>query len=56
MALKAALIALADDHPRTHGGGRLLGDATRAVDVVIPPEIAAAANRLELYDVGPALP
>ncbi len=55
MALKAALIALADDHPRTHVGGRLL-EELEALDVAIPPEIAAAANRLDLYYVGSRYP
>jgi len=55
MALKAALIALADDHPRTHVGGRLV-EELEGLGAAVPPEIAAAANRLDLYYVGSRYP
>ncbi len=55
MALKATLIALADDHPRTHVGGQLIGEL-EALGAVVPVEVAVAANRLDLYYVGSRYP
>jgi len=43
MALKGLLIALADDHPRTHIGDGLVREL-EALGEVVPPGIIAAAN------------
>ncbi|GAC1309607.1 MAG: HEPN domain-containing protein [Vulcanimicrobiaceae bacterium] len=55
LALKGALIALADDHPRTHVGAGLLRDL-QALDVDVPSGIVEAANRLDLFYVGSRYP
>lgn len=55
LALKGALIALADDHPRTHVGAALLREF-EALGVEIPPAVVAAANRLDLFYVGSRYP
>ncbi len=55
MALKAVLIALADDHPRTHVGDGLVREL-EALGEIVPPEIIAAANRLDLYYTGSRYP
>jgi len=55
LALKGALIALTDDHPRTHVGEGLLRELA-ALDVAIPEEVFAAANRLDLFYVGSRYP
>ncbi len=47
LALKAALIAIADDHPRTHVGGALV-DELRAIGESVPEDVAAGASRLDL--------
>lgn len=54
-ALKGALIALADDHPRTHVGEGLLREL-EALDVAIPEDVLAAANRLDLFYIGSRYP
>lgn len=48
LALKAALIALADDHPRTHVGGTLI-DELRALGELVPDDVAIGASRLDLF-------
>lgn len=48
LALKAALIAVADDHPRTHIGGALV-DELRAIGEDVPEDVAAGASRLDLF-------
>ena len=55
MALKAALIAFADDHPRTHVGDQLVQEL-QALGETIPPEVVAAANRLDLFYTGSRYP
>ena len=51
IALKAALIALADDHPRTHIGD-LLVQELQALGESAPSAVVAAANRLDLFYTG----
>lgn len=48
LALKAALIAVADDHPRTHVGGALV-DELVALGHIVPEDVVAAASRLDLF-------
>ncbi len=55
MALKGVLIALADDHPRTHVGDGLIREL-EALGEVVPSGIVAAANRLDLYYTGSLYP
>lgn len=55
MALKAALIALADDHPRTHIGDGLVREL-EALGENVPSDVAAAANRLDLFYTGSRYP
>jgi HEPN domain-containing protein len=55
LALKAALIALTDDHPRAHVGGILI-EELRRVGCDVPEEIATAANRLDLFYMGSRYP
>jgi HEPN domain-containing protein len=55
LALKAALIALTDDHPRAHVGGILIGEL-RKVGCEVPEEISTAANRLDLFYMGSRYP
>ncbi len=50
-ALKGALTALADDHPRTHVGDELTAELAELGEAV-PPEVTRAAARLDLYYVG----
>lgn len=54
-ALKGALIALADDHPRTHVGAALLGEIAE-LGRSIPDDVAVAANKLDLFYVGSRYP
>ncbi len=55
LALKAALIAVADDHPRTHIGDVLVGElADLGIDV--PTAVVEAANRLDLFYMGSRYP
>ena len=55
LVLKAALIALADDHPRAHTGGVLIGEI-EALGREVPVQVAAAANRLDLFYMGSRYP
>jgi HEPN domain-containing protein len=55
LVLKAALIALTDDHPRAHTGGVLIGEI-EALGGHVPVDIAAAANRLDLFYMGSRYP
>ena len=48
MALKALLIAIADDRPRTHVGGALVSEIER-LGMPVPPEVARAAIGLDLF-------
>ena len=48
LGLKAALVAVADDHPRTPVGGDLVLEL-RGVGVAVHEDVAAAANALDLY-------
>jgi HEPN domain-containing protein len=55
MALKAVLIAIADDHPRTHVGGDLL-DELGGLGESVPADVVAAANRLDFFYMGSCYP
>ncbi len=55
MALKAALIAVADDHPRTHVGEHLIRELI-GLGEMVPKEIADAADRLDIYYMGSRYP
>lgn len=55
LALKAALIALADDHPRTHVGDQLVRELETLGEKVVP-EVARAAARLDLFYVSSRYP
>lgn len=55
LALKAALIALADDHPRTHVGGELVHEL-ETLGESVPPDVARAASRLDLYYISSRYP
>jgi HEPN domain-containing protein len=55
LVLKAALIALTDDHPRAHTGGVLIGEI-QTLGRDVPAEIAAVANRLDLFYMGSRYP
>ena len=55
MALKAALIAVSDDHPRTHVGKYLIRELVGPGEDV-PKEIVDAANSLDMYYVGSRYP
>ncbi|GAC1529139.1 MAG: hypothetical protein NVS2B8_16660 [Vulcanimicrobiaceae bacterium] len=55
MALEAALIALADDHPRTHVAEHLIRELV-VLGEAVPQEIAAAADRLDMYYMGSRYP
>ncbi len=51
LALKAALIAVADDHPRTHVGDVLVSEL-RDVGVDLPADVVESANRLDPFYIG----
>ncbi len=55
LALKAALIAIADDHPRTHVGGDLIKELG-GLGEAVPADVVAAANRLDLFYMGSRCP
>ena len=55
MALKALLIALTDDHPRSHIGDVLVQEL-RALSVNVPAAVETAANRLDLFYMGSRYP
>ena len=55
LVLKAALIALTDDHPRAHTGGILIQEIEQTGRDV-PAHIASAANRLDLFYMGSRYP
>ena len=55
MALKAVLIAIADDHPRTHVGGDLLKEL-EGLGESVPAFVTVAANRLDLFYMGSRYP
>ncbi len=55
MALKAALIAVTDDHPRTHIGDGLVREL-EALGEHVPADVASAANRLDLFYTGSRYP
>lgn len=54
-ALKAALIAVSDDHQRTHVADALAADLVRLGESV-PNDVIVAANRLDLYYMGSRYP
>ncbi len=47
-ALKATLVALADDHPRTHTATRLVREL-RSIDPTVDESLEADASSLDLY-------
>ncbi len=51
----AALIVLADDHPRTHVADRLAAELV-SLGETVPADVIAAANRLDLYYMGSRYP
>ncbi len=53
-ALKGALIALADDHPRTHVGEGLLREL-EALDVAIPEDVLPRPIGWICFTSGPAI-
>ena len=55
LVLKAALIALTDDHPRAHTGGILIEEIKQSGSEV-PEHISSAANRLDLFSMGSRYP
>jgi HEPN domain-containing protein len=55
LALKAALIALADDHPRTHVGDQLVREL-EALGETVPDDVARATARLDLFYVSSRYP
>ena len=55
MALKAALIAIADDRPRTHVAGDLLEELA-GLGESVPADVVVAANRLDLFYMGSRYP
>ena len=55
LVLKAALIALTDDHPRAHSGGILI-EEIRESGCEVPTHVALAANRLDLFYLGSRYP
>ena len=55
MALKAALIAVSDDHPRTHVGEHLIRELV-GLGEAVPKEIVDAADRLDMYYMGSRYP
>lgn len=55
MSLKAALIAVADDHPRTHIGDLLIREL-QGLGEDVPDDVAGAANRLDLFYTGSRYP
>ena len=55
MSLKAALIALADDHPRTHIAGSLVREI-ETLGETVSAEVALAANKLDLFYTGSRYP
>ena len=55
MALKAALIAIADGRPRTHVGGDLLEELA-GLGESVPADVVVAANRLDLFYMGSRYP
>ena len=55
MALKAALIAVSDDHPRTHIGEHLIRELV-GLGEAVPSEIADSADRLDMYYMGSRYP
>jgi len=55
LALKATLIALSDDHPRSHVGEMLTNEIS-SLGVSVPPGVITAANRLDLFYIGSRYP
>lgn len=55
LALKAALIAVADDHPRTRVADVLVGELVD-LGIDVPVDVAEAANRLDLFYMGSRYP
>lgn len=55
MGLKAALIAIADDHPRTHIGDLLIREL-QGLGENVPADVIGAANRLDLFYTGSRYP
>ncbi len=55
MAMKGVLIALADDHPRTHVAEGLLRELEELGEKV-PDDVVRSANRLDLFYTGSRYP
>ena len=55
MSLKGALVALSDDHPRTHVADELLTEL-KALGVAVPDHVVSSANALDLYYVSSRYP
>ena len=55
MALKTALIAVSDDHPRTHVGEHLIRELV-GLGEAVSKEIMDAADRLDMHYMGSRYP